>query len=222
MTGGCLSAAASRHRGRHAIWFLLLLSALAVADEPFPRGLFLVASPDHALPGLQQTVVLIRRHAAGDTIGVVVNRPLAANLADQFPGSRALGPFEQHLYDGGDDGAEQLVFLFQTSGLQPRNALHLFEHVYLSQDLGMLTGILRHPMPFGALRLFSGYQRWEPGALQAEIIRGGWWMLPADVETLFSTPPGQLWQLLVARYQALAGETASSADGVVPAPLNAL
>lgn len=190
-----------RHLQRLLLTSCLLLAGLAwtaagSAQETPQRGVFLVAAPTLDGSPFARSVILLKRHAYGSTIGVVVNRPTGTSLAEQFPDSYNLEGHAAVLYDGGPVTPEALVFLVRTRSLSPRNALQVFEQVFMSYDEQLLSDILRHPMPLRGLRVFRGHARWAAGQLEQEIARGDWLMVEADADELFDSDPQSLWELL--------------------------
>jgi putative transcriptional regulator len=55
------------------------------------------------------------------------------------------------------------------------------------------------------LRVYAGYAGWAPGQLQAEIALGGWFVIQAEPEIIFSADPAGVWEALIRR---LAGRRA--------------
>ena len=52
-------------------------------------------------------------------------------------------------------------------------------------------------MDASRLRGFAGYAGWAPGQLEQEILRGGWHVVPATEELVFSEAPESVWEMLV-------------------------
>jgi putative transcriptional regulator len=48
-------------------------------------------------------------------------------------------------------------------------------------------------------RLYAGFSGWAPRQLESEMQRDGWYILPADVETVFRKDMSGVWQELVQR-----------------------
>lgn len=194
------------HSGlRYALLCCLLVvfwSAPAAAAPGDAPGVLLVAAPGHGDPHFRKTVLLLKRHAGGSTLGVILNRPGTARVDDLFadvPPPR--GPAAR-IYDGGPADPEQVVFLVRSRRLVPRNALPVFDQVYLAYDLKLLAGILRHPVPLPEVRVFRGHARWARGELEAAIARGEWYLVEAEVDHLFASDPATLWPRLVRQVQA--------------------
>jgi putative transcriptional regulator len=169
----------------------------AVLAEENGRGVLLVAAPGHGGEAFAESVLLLKRHARGGTVGVVINRPTETRVDAIFPGGRAPDTLAERVYAGGPSDPEQLVFLVRTRSHSPSNALHVFDRVFLAHDLELLKNILHHPVPLAGLRVFRGHARWARGELEAEIARGAWYLVEADADGLFTDDPATLWQRLV-------------------------
>jgi len=192
---------------RRAVFLLALLHLLpaSAADEPAPapapsRSVLLVANQDMADPRFRQTVVLVTRHGRSrSTIGVIVNRPYEVTLDQVFedaPGSKA-----HRLHYGGPVAQGQIVFLLRGDAA-PKAAITLADKLYISSDGHSLRRILQQPPAADRLRVFDGFASWAPGQLEHEVERGDWYLLPVDVDLLFSEPADALWPTLLRRATA--------------------
>ena len=179
-------------------WVSTVLAAPAEEGGP---GVLLVAAPGHGGEAFAESVLLLKRHAGGGTIGVILNRPTSTRVDALFPGGRTPDTLGERVYEGGPRDPDQLVFLVRTRRHAPNNALPVFDRVYLAYDLTLLRNILHHPVPLGGLRVFRGHARWARGELEAEIARGAWYLVEADADRLFADDPATLWQRLVSRVE---------------------
>ena len=179
----------------------LLLHAAIVhaADAPLANGVFLVARQDMLDPNFRETVVLITQPAVGGgPLGVIVNRPIAARLSKVMPGvGRVPEPFDQ-IYGGGPVARNQLLFLVR-SPQRPERSLQVLADVYLSGDHELLEQMVRGEIKVAAFRAYAGYSGWAPGQLQAEIARGGWYVIQADADTIFAADASTVWPQLIKR-----------------------
>jgi len=182
---------------------LLAVAALAVAEaagaqQHLPaNGLFLVAKPGLVDPNFRQTVVLVTQAQDYSTVGVIINRPtelkLEAFLRDKEPAVR----FEGKLFSGGPVMREAIVALFRSETPPEAPAFHVLKDLYLSlhpRNLQLLLegSGLRY-------RLYAGFSGWAPRQLESEMQRDGWYVLPADVDTIFRDSMEGVWQELVNR-----------------------
>lgn len=197
-------ASLRRRRISHPVRFLILFVSGLLASASFcvaaaedDPGVLLVAAPGHGGVAFRETVLLLRRHARGGTVGVVLNRPTETRVTELFPGSREPEGLAAQVYSGGPAEPDQVVFLVRTRSLRPSNALPVFDKVFLAYDPQLLHDILRHPVPLLGLRVFRGHARWARGELEAEIARGEWYLVEADANGVFEDDPHTLWQRLV-------------------------
>ena len=179
---------------------LVLHAALAhAADDPLANGVLLVAKPDLLDPNFSATVVLITQPVpGGGPLGVILNRPLAARLSEALPGIGAVPEAYDSIYGGGPVSRNQLIFLVRTPE-RAANGLRVLDDVYLSGDPELLKRIVSGEMKVDAFRAYGGYAGWAPGQLQAEIERGGWYLFPADADTIFSADVATMWPELIKR-----------------------
>jgi len=179
----------------------LLMQAVVAraADAPLANGVFLVAKPDLPDPNFRETVVLITQpEVGGGPLGVIVNRPLAARLSEVIPGATSLPAQFDRIYGGGPIAPNGLLFLVR-SHERPQRSLQVLADVYLSRDAGIIEQIVRGEAAVAAFRAYAGYSGWARGQLQAEIMRGGWYLIQADADTIFSADASTVWTDLIKR-----------------------
>ncbi len=182
---------------------LLLAAALAFAGPAAAQqsdpanGLFLIAKPGLADPNFRQTVVLVTQTEDYSTVGVIINRPtdlkLEVFLREGGPATR----YKDVVFAGGPVMREVIVALFRSDSAPGAPAFHVLKDLYLSM----------HPQNLQALlagsgrryRLYAGFSGWAPRQLESEMQREGWYILPADVETVFRKDMSGVWQELVQR-----------------------
>ena len=182
---------------------LLLAAGLAAAQlaaaqqhDP-PNGIFLVAKPALHDPNFRQTVVLVTQARDFSTVGVILNRPtrltLQQILPEEFPGAKYRDP----IFFGGPVMREALVAVFHAETAPEAPAFHVLKDLYLS----MHPDNLRRLLADGAkrYRLYAGFSGWAPRQLESEFQRDGWYVLPADAETIFRRDMEGVWQELVRR-----------------------
>lgn len=163
------------------------------------NGVFLVAKPDMLDPNFRETVVLITQpEVGGGPIGVIVNRPIAARLSEIVPDTVKVPERYDQLYGGGPVARDRVLFLVR-SAERPERSLQVLADVYLSGDRELLESIMREETAVTAFRAYAGYSGWAPGQLQAEIARGGWYVIKADADTVFVADVSAIWPELIKR-----------------------
>lgn len=162
-----------------------------------PPAMLLIAAPQLTDAPFRETVVLIIRHGRGGPLGVIVNRPLAAKVADVLRKPAASPLAERPLYFGGPVDTQRLIALYRDNGPQPRESLAVADGLWLSQSVPLIDTLLGKPP--SAFKLFAGFAGWAPGQLEREIARGDWYLLPLDEEAVFGGDEAGLWKKLIQR-----------------------
>jgi putative transcriptional regulator len=185
---------------------LLAAGALAVASlfagasdgQEIPDGSFLVASPELKDPNFSRTVVLVLRHDGNGTIGIAINRVTSLSPAKTFPElAAAIGTYSGTLYRGGPVAPTRLLFLVRGLAAATVQGPEIVDKVFLSGDPDSLPDIARLADGPRELRMYAGHAEWTAGQLEAEVKRGGWRIVPATADQVFSESPGELWEQLV-------------------------
>jgi putative AlgH/UPF0301 family transcriptional regulator len=137
----------------------LLLAGTALAQ---PAAVVLVARPELADPNFRETVVLVAHTPRGDTVGVVLNRPMAERLSDVAPDFPRADAYAERLYRGGPVLPRMIVALFHSSTPPGATAFRVLPGVYLSLDPRIVDSLLeKHE---GDYRLFAGFSAGRPGS----------------------------------------------------------
>ena len=197
----------------------LLLAALAAdiaraAEEPLPNGVLLVAKPELGDPNFRQTVVLITQPVpGGGPLGVILNRPTGVRLSEAWPNAGAVPAQFDPIYAGGPLARNQVIFLVR-SDERVANGLRVLDNVYLSGDPELLKTIVAAELKVKSLRAYAGYAGWAPRQLQAEITAGGWYLLPADADTIFAADAAALWPTLIRRITLRSAQYAPRGDAI--------
>jgi putative transcriptional regulator len=184
---------------RPAALLLCLLLGLApsIAAQPADGSRqFLVADRDLTDPNFERSVVLLVQHGAEGSWGLVINRPTGVPLAKLFAEEPHLGRQEGILFTGGPVGAGRFLLLLRARR-RPEASQPVFADVYL----GWTPAVLRDPRGISEFRVYSGYAGWAPGQLEAEIARGDWHLLPAEVPLVFEQRSERVWEELTRRVE---------------------
>jgi len=176
------------------LFVLLLLAGPACAD---PNGILLVAKPELVDPNFKETVLIVARAQDGSTVGVVLNHPLDAHLADVAPNWPGAEKYQERLYAGGPVMREVVVALFTADTPPEDSAFHVLPHVWLTMHPRIIDRLLSRSG--GAVRLFAGFAGWAPQQLEAEMDQGAWYALRASESVLFRKDTSSLWRELVGR-----------------------
>ena len=167
------------------------------------NGIFLVARPELQDPNFRETVVLITQpEAGGGPLGVIVNRPLAARLRDAVPGLGVIPESSDQIYGGGPVGRNRMLFLVRSREAAARS-LRVLDDLFLTGDPELPAKIARGEIKADAFRAYIGYAGWAPRQLQAEIAAGGWYLAPADTDTIFASDAAAVWPEMIKRATTL-------------------
>lgn len=181
---------------------LLFLTGLpslkAAGAERDASGIFLVAKREMRDPRFRETVVLVTQPREGGPVGVIINKPLAHSLAEVFPEYVGLKNRKDVIYFGGPVAPQGPVVLLRAEKA-PANSLRVLKDVFFITDADVVDGLFKRKDPTRGLRVFAGYSGWAPGQLQGELARGDWHVVPADSETVFDKPAGDIWPELEQR-----------------------
>ncbi len=196
-------AIALRGLGQLAAWLIALcLAATPVqAAETLAPAVFLVAKPGLLDPNFSQSVVLVVFPQDAGPVGVILNRPVPLTLNDVFPDEPRLKGRADRLYFGGPVSVNALMFLFRRAAA-PQNAFPVVDDLYLSGDAGLLDEMLARS-DGQVQRFFMGYAGWATQQLDFEIAEGGWYVIPADLETVLKGDPKTMWRDLLLRATAV-------------------
>jgi putative transcriptional regulator len=184
-----------------ARWPALLLAlavSAAAAQSPQPaNGVLLVAKPGLPDPRFAETVVLVTQAPEGQTVGVILNRPLRAKLAELVQDESLLHHYKGTVYFGGPVMERSIVALFRSSEPPRAPAFHVLKGIYLSMHPGIVEPLLRES---GAgYRIYAGFSGWAARQLEGEIERDGWYVLPASEQLVFRSDTAGMWEELLAR-----------------------
>lgn len=177
-----------------------LLAAPAAAQQNLPaNGLFLVAKPALQDPNFARTVVLVSQTEDGGTVGVIVNRPTTLKLSDFLSKEFDTSNYRDPIYFGGPVMRQALVVMFRSETVPAAAAFHVLKGVYMTMHPDNIEGLLANPA--ARYRVYAGFSGWAPRQLQSELMRDGWYFLPADEATVFRESADGLWEELVERAQ---------------------
>ena len=150
-------------------------------------------------PNFRETVVLITQpEPGGGPLGVIVNRPLGARLSEALPGLGVIPESADALYGGGPVMRNRVLFLVRGRAA-PAHSLPVLDDVYLSGDPELPAKVARGELTVETFRGYVGYAGWAPRQLQAEIAAGGWYLAPADAETIFNADAAAVWPQMIKR-----------------------
>lgn len=163
----------------------------------------LLSMPQMLDPNFAGTVVLLCDYSAEGALGLVVNRPTdtpaSAAVALDPPPRRDAG---LRLWSGGPVDPQR-GWILTTEEPVDVDYLRVAEGLFLSTSPDLLRQLIETDPP--RARVLTGYAGWGPGQLDAELASSAWLTMDVDVELLFDTPAGEMWETAIRRLGAEPG-----------------
>lgn len=158
------------------------------SKEENPRvslaGLLLIAAPGIQDPVFARSVCIVVEHSEEQTIGIMLNRPLAIDtnaLWEQLlEGNAKPTNTLSHVNFGGPQNGPVLAIHDNQQLAEGGNS----QGVYLSAQSDTLRKLAQTTPEH--CRLFIGHAVWQVSQLETEIVRGDWHVLPAIPELVFA------------------------------------
>lgn len=159
------------------------------------KGKLLVASPALTDPNFARAVVLIAEHTGDGAMGLILNRPSEAMIAEAVAELGDIVGAGQTVYTGGPVQTDAVMVLAEFDEPGQAAALVMADIGFLpaDADLDALSGRTRRA------RVFAGHAGWGPGQLDAELEEGSWIVVDADPDDAFDEDPEELWTVVLER-----------------------
>lgn len=161
-------------------------------------GRLLVATPQIEEGVFARSVVLVLHHDDDGAQGLVLNRPIEADVDDVLPGWEAHATSPTKVFQGGPVQLDSALGLVAVPGdsPEPMGVKRLFGSVALV-DLDTPPVLVADEL--AGLRIFAGYSGWSAGQLEEEIESGSWWVVDTESGDAFSDEPVGLWRRVLRR-----------------------
>ena len=170
-------------------------------NRKLKRGVYLVASRKLLDPNFVQTVILLIEYNSQGAVGLIINRETDVRLRKVLPEIGVLRRSKDTVFVGGPVGVDQLLILVRTDS-SPKDAYRIMDELYVISSLEVLEHLLKQKGEDVAFRAYAGYAGWAPGQLDSEVARGDWYVVAADLETVFSQEPESVWLQFIERSTA--------------------
>lgn len=171
---------------------------LALVSSTFHTGRLLVATPSVEGDVFHRSVILVLHHDEAGAQGVVLNKPLSADVDSVLPGWQRVVTAPSVLFQGGPVATSSALGLVTVPGDEPEplGVKRLFGSIGLV-DLDVPTPVVAAEL--AGMRIFAGYAGWEGGQLEREVQRGDWYVVDAEVRDAFTPDPEGLWRAVLRR-----------------------
>jgi putative transcriptional regulator len=193
-------------RTRHVLAAGLLAALLwpgAAATRPAARpavtvpaaGVLLVAKRDMLSPSFAQSVVLLIKHDARGSLGVILNRRTRLTLQDVLPNLDTTQAARHTLRLGGPVAPQSLLLVMRKEAVA-EGVERVTGDITTSTHLDVLRALIMRKKSPDDLRAYIGYAGWAGGQLEGELARGAWHLVPATEEHVFGEDE-ELWEQLI-------------------------
>jgi putative transcriptional regulator len=160
------------------------------------RGKLILAAPALKDPNFDRAVVLIAEHSEDGAMGLVLNRPSEAAIADAVPDLSWVAESDERVFVGGPVAPNGVIVLAEW--VDPERAA-----VLIDDDLGFVPGDAEDTGELAAAmrraRVYAGHAGWGPGQLEDELAEDAWIVEAPLREELFSDDPAGLWSAVLRR-----------------------
>lgn len=158
------------------------------------QGQLLIAAPSLVDPNFRRTVVLIAQHTDDGAMGLVLNRPAEATVAETVPPLAGLVDDGEVVWAGGPVEPAGVIVLGEYD--EPEDSAEL-----VFGDVGFMPADA-DPLLVAAstrrVRVFAGYAGWGAGQLEAELSEDSWYVESAVAEDVFNEAD-DLWSDVLQR-----------------------
>jgi putative transcriptional regulator len=165
------------------------------------RTALLLSMPQMQDPNFAKTVVLLCDYGPEGAFGLVINRPTdvpASTMVRLDP--PIVGGNDMPLWIGGPVEPQRGWILLSEEPASAEFKL-IREGLYLSTSQGLLRDVLQ-TRPAPRARVLAGYAGWGPGQLDDELAQSAWLMGDVDLDIVFDTAPGAMWESAIRRLGA--------------------
>lgn len=159
------------------------------------RGKFLIASPALVDPNFARAVVLIAEHTDDGAMGLILNRPTDAVVAEAVEELAGVVEPGEPVFVGGPVQEQSVMVLAEFDDPAQAAALVIEDVGFLPADAQLedLSGHTRRA------RVFAGHAGWGPGQLDVELEEGSWIVADPRTDEVFSEEPDELWSAALER-----------------------
>lgn len=160
-----------------------------------------------------RSVVLVLHHDEEGAHGLILNRPLSAEVDTVLPGWQEHVTTPDYIFQGGPVSLDTALALASSTSEEDESLgiRTLFGDMCLV-DLDAPPPIVAPVVT--SLRIYAGYAGWGSGQLEGEIEAGMWFVVDALTGDAFSGDPDELWARVLRRQRTPAAFAASFPEDV--------
>ncbi|HVS01817.1 MAG TPA: YqgE/AlgH family protein [Thermoanaerobaculia bacterium] len=167
------------------------------SDDSLQAPVLLVAMPQILDGFFHRSVVLLVHHDGEGSLGFIVNRPTAIQVAEILEGMEIgwEGAADAVAHFGGPVQPQLGTVVFTprdgTAAALPESQAEICPGLRLTQHVGDLEQLAASPPR--DFRLLLGYAGWGAGQLLEEILRNDWITAPVEGQLVFGADAEGVW-----------------------------
>ncbi len=164
---------------------------MSIDNAPgFLENQFLIAMPQMVDSYFSNTVTYLWKHNNDGALGIVINKPLRACVADIFDeleieSNIEEGPFRERPVLAGGPVERDKGFIVHDAGTTWESSISVTADISICTSKSILEDIANGSGPENYL-IALGCAGWEAGQLEAEISTNTWLTAPANTDLIFS------------------------------------
>jgi putative transcriptional regulator len=172
-------------------------------DSSSLENQLLIAMPQMQDPYFANTVTYLWKHNEGGALGIVLNKPLKASIADIFDElgivcSIQSDQFNRQKVMAGGPVERDKGFILHSAGAEWDSSVAVSEEITLCTSRTILQDIASGKGPDKYV-IALGCAGWDAGQLEREIVENSWLTVPAAANLVFSNNYGALPNLAAAQ-----------------------
>ena len=155
------------------------------------KGKLLIAEPsilnDHSF---NRTIILITEHTEKNSVGFILNRPLAYLLSHLIPEISK----DFTIYEGGPVEQDNLYFIHKVGDLIP-DSIEIGNGIFWGGNFESLKHSIQNDLiSNNDIRFFLGYSGWSKNQLNREIRSKSWFVSENNHENILSINTENIWR----------------------------
>lgn len=155
------------------------------------KGRLLVAEPSILNDkSFKRSIVLLTEHNTANSIGFIINKPLAFTIKDILPELNC----SFKIYQGGPVEQENLYFIHKVPHLLP-DSIEVIPGIYWGGDFDALTILIKdRKIEANDIRFFLGYSGWSQNQLHDELAQDSWLVIENNSLNILDEKTDTLWK----------------------------
>ena len=145
-------------------------------------------------PNFERSVILMLEHNDEGSFGIVINRPISAEVNIEVEDEDEEVPVVRNVYLGGPV-APHLCMMLHGSEWKTERSHEIIEGLCLTEP-SVSVPILMNQDDV-RYRFIMGYAGWGPGQLSSEMASGAWLYSPATADLVLEKEPEEQWSAVI-------------------------